>query len=145
MLLMIGLRGFLLASTVILGGSDCGGLVSALTAGTFAGHLRQLQKLVVQSNQLTNLPRAIGHLSNLTYLSVGENNLNQIPEEIGECTPLATSPPGEPHSASVNAPKIHLDYEARCSGALQTSFDHPGIFSVCCILTHRHFRFSPSS
>lgn len=46
--------------------------------------LRELQKLVAQSNQLSSLPRAIGHLSNLTYLGVGENNLNFIPEEIGE-------------------------------------------------------------
>ncbi len=48
-----------------------------------SGFLRELQKLIAQSNQLTSLPRAIGHLSRLTYLSVGENNLSFIPEEIG--------------------------------------------------------------
>lgn len=41
-----------------------------------------MQKLILQSNQITALPRTIGHLSNLTYLSVGENNLQFIPEEI---------------------------------------------------------------
>jgi leucine-rich repeat protein SHOC2 len=46
------------------------------------GLLHDLQKLILQSNQITALPRTIGHLSNLTYLSVGENNLQFIPEEI---------------------------------------------------------------
>lgn len=54
-----------------------------LTNDRISGFLRELQKLIVQSNQLTSLPRAIGHLSKLTYLSVGENNLGFIPEEIG--------------------------------------------------------------
>jgi len=49
----------------------------------FLGFLRDLQKLILASNQLTSLPRAIGHLSSLNYLSIGENNLNSIPEEIG--------------------------------------------------------------
>lgn len=66
------------------------------------GLLHDLQKLILQSNQITALPRTIGNLSNLTYLSVGEvrssqifnsiiitnkfclmqNNLQFIPEEI---------------------------------------------------------------
>jgi Leucine-rich repeat (LRR) protein len=46
------------------------------------GLLHDLQRLILQSNQITALPRTIGHLSNLTYLSVGENNLQFIPEEI---------------------------------------------------------------
>lgn len=44
--------------------------------------MHELQKLILQSNQITALPRTIGHLSNLTYLSVGENGLQFIPEEI---------------------------------------------------------------
>jgi len=52
------------------------------------GFLRELQKLIVQSNQLASLPRAIGHLARLTYLSVGENNLSFIPEEIGNHIPI---------------------------------------------------------
>lgn len=46
------------------------------------GLLHDLQRLILQSNQISALPRTIGHLSNLTYLSVGENNLQNIPEEI---------------------------------------------------------------
>lgn len=47
------------------------------------GYLSELQRLVLQNNQLTSIPRAIGHLTRLTYLSVGENNLSTLPEEIG--------------------------------------------------------------
>lgn len=50
------------------------------------GYLCELQKLIIQSNQLTSLPRAIGRLSNLTLLNIGENNLASLPEEIGELT-----------------------------------------------------------
>lgn len=50
----------------------------------FLGYLSDLKKLIVQSNQLTSLPRAIGHLSNLTVLNVGENNLTSLPGEIGK-------------------------------------------------------------
>jgi leucine-rich repeat protein SHOC2 len=48
-----------------------------------AGALRELQRLVVQSNQLTSLPRSIGMLKNLQYLGAGENNLTSIPPDIG--------------------------------------------------------------
>jgi leucine-rich repeat protein SHOC2 len=33
------------------------------------GMLRELRKLILQSNHLSSLPRAIGHLTNLTYLA----------------------------------------------------------------------------
>ena len=49
----------------------------------YLGYLSELQRLVLQNNQLTSIPRAIGHLTKLTYLSVGENNLTTLPEEIG--------------------------------------------------------------
>lgn len=49
----------------------------------FVGYLCELQRLVLQNNQLASIPRAIGHLTKLTYLSVGENNLSALPEEIG--------------------------------------------------------------
>lgn len=49
----------------------------------FAGYLGELQRLVLQNNQLTSIPRAIGHLARLTFLSVGENNLSSLPQEIG--------------------------------------------------------------
>lgn len=52
------------------------------------GLLHDLQRLILQSNQITALPRTIGHLSNLTYLSVGENNLSFIPEEISNLESL---------------------------------------------------------
>ncbi|KAJ8977693.1 hypothetical protein NQ317_005426 [Molorchus minor] len=48
-----------------------------------SGLLRELQRLIIQSNQLTSLPRAIGHLTSLVFLSIGENNLAFLPEEIG--------------------------------------------------------------
>lgn len=54
-----------------------------LLCGFFVGYLSDLQKLIIQSNQLTSLPRAIGRLSNLTLLNIGENNLSSLPEEIG--------------------------------------------------------------
>lgn len=47
------------------------------------GYLNELKRLVLQNNQLTQIPRAIGHLNRLTYLSVGENNLTSLPDEIG--------------------------------------------------------------
>lgn len=49
----------------------------------FGTNLIDLQKLVLQSNQMSTLPRAIGHLTNLVFLSIGENNLTYLPEEIG--------------------------------------------------------------
>ncbi len=47
------------------------------------GRLRELKRLVLQTNSLTQLPRAIGQLSQLSYLSIGENLLSYLPEEIG--------------------------------------------------------------
>lgn len=52
------------------------------------GLLHELQRLILQSNQITALPRTIGHLTNLTYLSVGENNLQFIPEEVANLESL---------------------------------------------------------
>jgi leucine-rich repeat protein SHOC2 len=54
----------------------------------YLGYLRELTRLIVASNQLTQLPRSIGSLSNLTHLNVGENNLSLLPEDIGQLEKL---------------------------------------------------------
>ena len=76
-----------------------------------------LNKLILQSNNLTQLPRAIGQLSVLQYLSVGENYLSFLPEEIGSLEALESlyvndNPPARP-AIRAGALLESPDYEHR--------------------------------
>ena len=49
---------------------------------------KDIKKLDLSSNQLTQLPSEIGHLTRLTYLTLSSNRLTQLPSEIGQLTQL---------------------------------------------------------
>ena len=49
---------------------------------------KDIKKLDLSGNQLTQLPSEIGHLTRLTYLTLSSNRLTQLPSEIGQLTQL---------------------------------------------------------
>ena len=52
------------------------------------GQVTQLDELSLNENQLTQLPGEIGNLAQLTYLDLSNNQLTQLPGEIGNLTQL---------------------------------------------------------
>ena len=50
--------------------------------------LKQLEVLLISSNQIAIIPESIGQLTNLTELDLGSNQITEIPESVGQLTNL---------------------------------------------------------